>query len=122
VIFLLPLNPNDSLPWQTLYTENETSLYKGLLQDSDNGIAEALLLMIANHHRGIFSPEIAIELLKARWENWLPDPLEWVDGSGVSRYNMLTPRTLVAVLKQTEKHVNWETLKSFFLKVALREL
>jgi D-alanyl-D-alanine carboxypeptidase/D-alanyl-D-alanine-endopeptidase (penicillin-binding protein 4) len=108
--------PNDSLPWQTLYTENETSLYKGLLQDSDNGIAEALLLMIANHHRGIFSPEIAIELLKARWENWLPDPLEWVDGSGVSRYNMLTPRSLVAVLKQTEKHVNWETLQILFPK------
>jgi D-alanyl-D-alanine carboxypeptidase/D-alanyl-D-alanine-endopeptidase (penicillin-binding protein 4) len=29
---------------------------------------------------------------------------------------MLTPRSLVAVLKQTEKHVNWETLQILFPK------
>ena len=34
-----------------LFTKNEKNLYKGLLQDSDNGIAEALLLMISKKQK-----------------------------------------------------------------------
>ena len=104
----------DSLLWKPLYTDQEERLYKGLLQDSDNGIAEALLLMIANQQLGIFKTEKAIEGLQRQWSSWLPDPLEWVDGSGVSRYNMVTPRTLVAVLQKIHQELPWETIQTLF--------
>lgn len=106
----------DSLVWKPFYTANETLLYKALLHESDNGIAEALLLMIANRQKGIFTPEAAIDSLQKRWSSWLPDPLEWVDGSGVSRYNMVTPRTLVAVLQKIEQELSWETIQDLFPK------
>ena len=111
---LFDLQTNDSLNWKTLFTEQEPLLYKGLLQDSDNGIAEALLLMIANKENGQFLPEIAIDKLQKQWESWLPDPLEWVDGSGVSRYNMFTPRSIVAVLQQIDHSLSWDVLTAYF--------
>ena len=105
---------NDTIKWKTLYTGNEELLYKGLLHDSDNGIAEALLLMIANQQKGIFKTEVAIDSLINQWEPWLPDKLEWVDGSGVSRYNMITPRTIVSILQKIDYKLPWETIKSLF--------
>ena len=110
---ILDTTTGDSFPWQKLITEQDPLLYKGLLHDSDNGIAEALLLMIAHEKAGVFRPEVAIDSLKEQWKYWLPDPLEWVDGSGVSRYNMFTPRTLVAVLQQLKQKLSWEVLSAY---------
>ncbi|MAC92279.1 MAG: hypothetical protein CMC01_00990 [Flavobacteriaceae bacterium] len=109
-------NKKDSLEWKTLYTGNEELIYKGILRDSDNGIAEALLLMIANKKEGAFKTEVAIDSLINNWESWLPDKPEWVDGSGVSRYNMLTPRTLVSVLQKIDQEIPFETIQTFFPK------
>jgi len=106
----------DSLTWQTLYTGNDEKLYKGLLHDSDNGIAESLLLMISNSFNGAFDTQTAIDSLSNNWEVFLPDALEWVDGSGVSRYNMFTPRTLIAILKQIRNQLDWDSLKILFAK------
>ncbi len=108
--------PPTNLDWKPLYTHHEIPLYQGLLQDSDNGIAEALLLMIAEHQSGRMRTEVAIDTLQKQWSSWLPDPLEWVDGSGVSRYNMVTPRTLVALLRQIYTKADWETLQTLFPK------
>ena len=87
-------NENDSLNGQ-LYTNNENKLYKALLHDSDNGIAESLLL---NDFKKFifdeFSTEKAIRDFKNKWGDIFQDELIWYDGSGVSRYNMFTPRTI----------------------------
>jgi len=99
-----------------LYTGNDEKLYKGLLHDSDNGIAESLLLMISNSFNGAFDTQTAIDSLSNNWEVFLPDALEWVDGSGVSRYNMFTPRSLISILKQIRKEIDWNTIKELFAK------
>jgi len=100
--------------WELLYTRQEEKLYKALLQDSDNGIAESLLVMISQKRFEQMNIEKTIDTLKLQWSNWLPDPLEWVDGSGVSRYNMITPRTLVAVLKKIHGKVGFQNIKNYF--------
>ena len=109
-------NNNDKLKWNQFFTQNEKNLYKGLLQDSDNGIAESLLLMISKKQKNVFSAEAAIEVFNERWKNWLPDKLEWVDGSGVSRYNMFTPKTIVAVLEKIYDTLEWNEIKEMFPK------
>ena len=91
-------------------------LYKALLQDSDNGIAEALLAMISQSHFEKMDIQKTIDTLQNQWSTWLPDPLEWVDGSGISRYNMVTPRTLIAVLKKIHQRVGWQKIQTYFPK------
>jgi len=103
-----------NIPWKTLYSEKEDVLYKALLQDSDNGVAEALLLMLSETYFGEMQTKKVIDTIQRQWESWLPDPIEWVDGSGVSRYNMLTPRTLVKVLQEIYKTVGWKTIQAYF--------
>jgi len=109
-------NENDSLQWSVLYTNNENKLYKALLQNSDNGIAESLLLMVSNRLSGRFSTEKAIEILKNKWADFFQDDLIWHDGSGVSRYNMFTPRTIIQVLKLITKEIQWTEIKQLFPK------
>ena len=107
-------NESENLEWTTLYTNQEELLYKALLQESDNGVAEALLAMISQKRFDEMDIKRTINTLKSEWEEWLPDPLEWADGSGVSRYNMSTPRTLTAVLKKIYIKVGLKQIKNYF--------
>ena len=108
----------DSQPpnWNIHYSHQKALLYKALLQDSDNGVAEALLNMISQKTLEEMNVHKTIDTLKFQWKNWLPDPIEWVDGSGVSRYNMVTPRTLIAVLKNIHREIGLESIKEYFPK------
>jgi len=76
------------------------SLYRVLMQDSDNFIAEQLLLLCAGIISDTLRPEIAIQYSKETFMQNLPDKPVWVDGSGLSRYNLLTPRSTVQLWKE----------------------
>lgn len=78
-----------------LYSIHLDSLYSTMMQDSDNFIAEQLLLMCANVLSDTLKPEISIEFIKRNYLHDLPDEPVWVDGSGLSRYNLFTPRSIV---------------------------
>ena len=105
---------HEELPWEKFNANQEGPLYRALLQDSDNGIAEALLLMIGEDIFNEMNSEKVIDSILASWKPWLKDPIQWVDGSGVSRYNMVTPRTIVGVLQKTYETVGWETIQDYF--------
>src|SRR5699024_2602250 len=81
-----------------VYSIPTDTLYKRMLQPSDNFIAEQRLLVTgAQHNLGVESRAI-IEHRKKTYLNFLPDELIWVDGSGLSRYNMFTPSAMVHLL------------------------
>ena len=102
--------------WNIMFSNQEDMLYQALLQDSDNGIAESLLTMISQNNFQEMNVQRTIDTLKLKWSKWLPDSIEWVDGSGISRYNMMTPRTLIAVLKKIHREVGLENIKKYFPK------
>ena len=100
--------------WKNMYSTPVDSAFRLLLQDSDNFTAEQLLLQcsyILNHN---FSTEDAIDSLQKKHLSDLPDKPIWVDGSGLSRYNLNTPRSLIKLLEKIYNEQGWEKLNYSF--------
>jgi D-alanyl-D-alanine carboxypeptidase/D-alanyl-D-alanine-endopeptidase (penicillin-binding protein 4) len=93
----LRIRPQDSVC--TLRGLAVDSLYRRMLRVSDNFLAEQLLLMCASSlSNDSLSSARVIRSMQANYLRNLPDKTQWVDGSGLSRLNLVTPRTLVALL------------------------
>ncbi len=97
---------------RTLHSVPADSLYKVMMQESDNFIAEQLLLMCAGVLSDTLRTDIAIREVKKRFLSDLPDEPVWVDGSGLSRMNLFTPRSIVALWEKTSRLVPRERLFS----------
>jgi serine-type D-Ala-D-Ala carboxypeptidase/endopeptidase (penicillin-binding protein 4) len=80
-------------------------LWKEMLQESDNFIAEQLLLMMSDKLFMELNSERAIEYVQKTYMWDFPDQPKWVDGSGLSRHNLITPRTMVALLLKIEEEL-----------------
>jgi D-alanyl-D-alanine carboxypeptidase/D-alanyl-D-alanine-endopeptidase (penicillin-binding protein 4) len=104
------INFNFSGAGKTLYSVPADSLYKVMMQASDNFIAEQLLLVCAGVLSDTLKPEIAIEYMKKHHLNDLPDTAVWVDGSGLSRYNLFTPASIVRLWEKVYEKVPPERL------------
>ena len=82
------------------YSHHSDSLFKHMMQESDNFIAEQLLLMVAEQLTDTLNSQIAIDTISQSMNEFLPDAFNWVDGSGLSRYNLFTPRSVVSLWRQ----------------------
>ena len=80
---------------RTLYSLPVDSIYRVMMQESDNFLAEQLLLICSQVVSDTLQPEIAIRYIKKNFLHDLADEPSWVDGSGLSRYNLFTPRSMV---------------------------
>jgi D-alanyl-D-alanine carboxypeptidase/D-alanyl-D-alanine-endopeptidase (penicillin-binding protein 4) len=81
----------------TLFSIPADSLYKQMMHASDNFMAEQLMLMNAGIVSDSLQTNIAIQYSKDSLLSDLPDELIWRDGSGLSRYNLFTPRSIVVL-------------------------
>ncbi|MFC3881603.1 D-alanyl-D-alanine carboxypeptidase/D-alanyl-D-alanine-endopeptidase [Algoriphagus namhaensis] len=71
-----------------------------MMLESDNFLAEQLLLMVSDRLFQRLDTERAIEYILKSYLNDLPDTPKWVDGSGLSRHNLFTPRSMVALFEK----------------------
>jgi len=77
-----------------------TPLLQEMMRESDNFIAEQLLFSISDKLFQELATERAIDYLLKTALLDLPDMPKWVDGSGLSRHNLITPRSLVRVVEK----------------------
>jgi len=107
---------NDGLrdDYASVFSASRDTLLKVMMHQSDNFIAEQLLMQCAFYMRGTFQSDSAIAVSKRMILAGTPDPLLWVDGSGLSRYNLLTPRSLVWVLRELLRFASIDYLKQIF--------
>lgn len=92
------------------YTTKADDMYKRMMQQSDNFLAEQTLLMCSAELFGTLSTQKVIEYLDANYFNKFYNRPRWVDGSGLSRYNLFTPRNFVEMLKSIRKDMGEEKL------------
>jgi serine-type D-Ala-D-Ala carboxypeptidase/endopeptidase (penicillin-binding protein 4) len=95
---------------KTLYSLPADTLYKRMLHVSDNMIAEQLMVLNANVLAQELSVATGIEKAKTLYLADLPDAPQWVDGSGLSRHNLFTPRSIVSLLEKIYEIVPQEKL------------
>lgn len=97
---------------KTFYSILTDSVFKVMMQESDNFMAEHLLLSVAAELTDTLSTQIAIKEMNQRTAFFMPDELIWKDGSGLSRYNLVTPRNTVALWNQLYLDMGEERLFS----------
>ncbi len=94
--------------YSTIYSVKTDSIYKRMLLVSDNMIAEQILLLASKSDS--LNTKKSIDYITKTYLTDLPDKLKWVDGSGLSRYNLITPRLLGKLLTKIAKEIPNERL------------
>ncbi|MCA0931499.1 D-alanyl-D-alanine carboxypeptidase [Lutimonas saemankumensis] len=92
---------------------NDT-LYSRMMYESDNFIAEQLLLRIGYETSLKYNSRAAIEYVLKNYLNEIPQQPRWVDGSGLSRYNLFSPESIVYVLHKLYRETSEDKLSLYF--------
>lgn len=99
---------SESIP---IYSQPKDSLFKIMIHRSDNFFAEQTLLMVSNEKLGEMNDIRMIDTLLATDFKDLPQKPRWIDGSGLSRYNLFSPQDLVWILTKLKEEYGLERLK-----------
>ncbi|MGH2644901.1 MAG: D-alanyl-D-alanine carboxypeptidase, partial [Chitinophagaceae bacterium] len=84
--------------WNSVRNVPLDSLFKHMLYRSDNFYAEQTDQMASMKLFDTISTYKVIHFMLQNKLKDLPDPPKWVDGSGLSRFNLFTPRDMVTIL------------------------
>ena len=101
-------------PTTIAYSIPSDSLYRRMMEVSDNFLAEQILIVASSTLSDTLSSE---KVRKYMLENALRDLKQqprWVDGSGLSRYNLFSPISFVEVLTKLYKTIPEKRLFHLF--------
>ena len=93
-----------------IYSQPTDSLLKIMMYRSDNFFAEQTLLMISNEKLGTMNDAAIIDTLLHTDYKDLPQKPKWVDGSGLSRYNLFSPQDFVKLLEKMKNDFAWNRI------------
>lgn len=86
------------------------SVLSMMMHESDNFFAEQLLLMVGNDRFAMMNTRKIIDSLLATDLSILPQKPKWMDGSGLSRYNLFTPQDMVTLLQLMRSSFDWKRI------------
>jgi serine-type D-Ala-D-Ala carboxypeptidase/endopeptidase (penicillin-binding protein 4) len=110
-------NPIISLPPppDSINSRPADSVFIPMMHRSDNFFAEQTLLMVSQQHIRWMNDELLIKSLLDTIMNGpladLPQKPSWVDGSGLSRFNLFSPRDFVSVLIKLKNEFGMDRMK-----------
>lgn len=111
---------NDAPPskdnFQIIRSQPTDSVLKIMMHRSDNFYAEQSLLMVSNEKLGVMNDDLIIQTLLESDFKDIPQKPQWVDGSGLSRYNLFTPGDLIFVLNKMKNEFTWNRITTIFPK------
>jgi len=101
-------------PWRGYHSTPLDTVLRRMMHHSDNFIAEQMLLACAEEKFGVLRQDTLIRWMIDSVFADLPQRPNWVDGSGLSRYNLISPQIIAQVLFKLWKEQPAERLRSIF--------
>lgn len=111
-ITLIPKMPSNQL--EVLHSIPSDTVYRRMMHESDNFIAEQLLILASSTLSDTLNSSTTREFILENQLVGLRQLPRWVDGSGLSRYNLFTPESMVTVLSKLYAEIPKDRLFSFF--------
>ncbi len=99
---------------EVVYSRPVDSMLKPMMHRSDNFFAEQTLLMAGQAINGKLSTPAAVESITENLLQGIPDKPRWADGSGLSRFNLFTPRDFIWVLDKMKNEFSWDRITNIF--------
>ena len=97
--------------YNVLNSSQVDDIYSAILKDSDNLISESIAANISFRLTDTISVDKGVELIKS-----LSKQIELFDGSGLSRYNLVTPKSIISSLHDIYNIIGFERIKKIFPK------
>ena len=111
---IVTLIPSKKYDFKPFYSQPKDSVLKQMLIVSDNFIAEQLMLQVGKEVVNKYNVNEAIEYSLENFLPNLPQKPKWVDGSGLSRYNLFSPKSLVHLLNKMYHEITRQKLLNYF--------
>ncbi|MDB4768455.1 D-alanyl-D-alanine carboxypeptidase [Saprospiraceae bacterium] len=111
---LLPIKMTIPENVKTIYSVQVDEIYEPLMQESDNFMAEQILLTCSNEVFDTMNTQKIIRFFTKEYLKESPDQPLWRDGSGLSRYNLFTPQTMIFLLNKIYKKIPEERIFNIF--------
>lgn len=96
---------------QVIHSRPVDSLFRPMIYNSDNFFAEQTLLMVSNERFGAMNDARIIDTLLKNDLRELPQKPLWVDGCGLSRNDLFTPRDFVWLLEKMKNEFGLPRMK-----------
>ena len=100
--------------YQVLNIDDVDEIYSIILKKSDNLISESLVANISFRINDTISVNKGLDIIKNSFKKSISNQMELFDGSGLSRYNLITPEALVNSLERIYLSIGLERVKRIF--------
>ena len=97
--------------YKAFHSQPSNSLFTLMMHRSDNFFAEQTLLMASNEKLGFMSDSKMIDYILQNDLKDIPQKPKWIDGSGLSRYNLFTPKDFVYILQKLKNDFGFDRMK-----------
>jgi D-alanyl-D-alanine carboxypeptidase/D-alanyl-D-alanine-endopeptidase (penicillin-binding protein 4) len=97
-----------------LYSIPSDSLFRRMMHESDNFLAEQMMILSSSMVGQSLSVQKSIDYTLDSLLYDIPQRPRWVDGSGLSRYNLFTPSSIIYLLNELYLTLPKSRLFEFF--------
>ena len=97
--------------YKTWNSTVKAKIYSAVLKDSDNLVSESLAANISLRYNDTISVEKGLKKILDNLDN---NKIQLYDGSGLSRYNLTQPSSIVSSLEKIDYYYDFETIKEIF--------
>jgi D-alanyl-D-alanine carboxypeptidase/D-alanyl-D-alanine-endopeptidase (penicillin-binding protein 4) len=95
-----------------IHSQPTDSLLKPMMHRSDNFFAEQSLLMVSQKLLGIMDDNKVIDTLLKSDYKLMPQKPGWADGSGLSRYDLFSPKDFIFILNKMKNDFGMERIEN----------